>query len=406
MAGTSRQLTILIAARNAAATIERAIRSCLPDAAGAIVLADDQSTDETIVRARAAAGGHLRVVSTPAPGGLAAARQRALDAVDTPFAAWLDADDEWIPGRAARLTALLDAGYDVATESIDLHDGASGNWLRRLTAPAYLRVPGGPLRLFERNLLPGDTQVAFRVDTYRRAGRYDQRIYGPESFDLLLRAIRTGATLGIGDEVGYRMYAYPGSVSRNVVRQRTALATAVRKHQYEDVRGLYLNAGFAPRIASWALVMMALFREEPAAALRFVDDASPANADHREILEPEGPWPFPEGWRRAFHRGTILLSLGQHAEAAASLRRAEALMETPEGANNLGIALARLGDRASAGDAFDAAEKRFEGYLDPAINRTASHPDRITTHPLRREPSRHEYRVAGEAASLVPLRVR
>jgi len=392
MAGAPRQLTILIAARNAAATIERAIRSCLPDTARAIVLADDRSTDETVVRARAAAGGKLRVVSAPAPGGLAVARQRALDAVDTPFAAWLDADDEWIPGRAARLTSLLDAGYDVATESIDLHDGASGTWLRRLSAPAYLRGRGGSLRLFERNFLPGDTQVAFRVETYRRAGRYDPRIYGPESFDVLLRAVRNGATLGIGDEVGYRMYAYPGSVSRNIGRQRAALAMAVRKHQYEDVRRLYLEAGLAPRIASWALVMMALFREEPAAALRFLDEASPAHADAGEILEPDGPWPFPEGWRRTFHRGTILLSLGEHAEAAASLRQSEALIETAEGANNLGVSLARLGNRAAADDAFDTASARFEGYLDPAINRTMPRPDRITTHPLRREPSRRDYR--------------
>ena len=265
MAGTPRELTILIAARNAAATIERAVRSCLPDATSAIVLADDHSTDETIVRARTAAGGRLRVVSAPAPGGVPLARQRALDAVETPFAAWLDADDEWIPGRAARLAALLGAGYDIATEAIDLHDGMSGAWLRRLDIPAYLRGPGGPLRLFERNFLPGDTQVAFKVDTYRRAGRYDPRIYGPESFDVLLRAVRNGATLGFGHDVGYRMYAYPGSVSRNIARQRAALAMAVCKHQYEDVRRLYLKAGFAPRVASWALVMMALFRQEPAA---------------------------------------------------------------------------------------------------------------------------------------------
>ena len=39
MAGTPRELTILIAARNAAATLERAVRSCLPDATSAIVLA-------------------------------------------------------------------------------------------------------------------------------------------------------------------------------------------------------------------------------------------------------------------------------------------------------------------------------------------------------------------------------
>lgn len=392
MAPAASELTILVAARNAGATIERAIRSCLPDRCHGIILADDRSADDTVARARAAGGGSLLVVHSSEPGGVAAARQLALDSVDTPYAAWLDADDEWIPGRATRLTALLDAGFDVATESIDLHDGPSGAWLGRLDAPPCLRATAGSLRLFERNLLPGDTQLAFRVETFRRAGGYDTTLCGPESFDLLLRALRDGASVGIGTEVGYRMYAYPGSLSRNLVRQRAALAAALRKHEYEDVRRLYLDAGLRPRLAAWALVMMAQFRDEPEAALRYLDEACPLLADPLEILEPEGPWPFEEGWRRAFHQGTILLSLGGlDDEAVVSLQRAESLSATPEGANNLGVALARIGRRDAADAAFDAACARFDGYADATANRRARVPTRITTHPLRRGPSRRDY---------------
>jgi glycosyltransferase involved in cell wall biosynthesis len=392
MAAAPGELTILVAARNAGSTIERAIRSCLPDRCRAIILADDRSTDDTVVRARTAGGRALLVVRSPSPGGVATARQQALDAVDTQYAAWLDADDEWIPGRAARLTALLEAGFDVATESIDLHDGPSGVWLRRLETPPCLRAQAGPLRLFERNLLPGDTQVAFRVETYRRAGGYDPTICGPESFDLLLRALRGGATIGIGSEVGYRMYAYPWSLSRNLGRQRASLAVALRKHEYEDVRRLYLDAGLRPRLAAWALVMMAQFRDEPAAALRYLDEACPEESDPLEILEPDGPWPFAEGWRCAFHRGTSLLSLGGHDDdAVVSLRRAESFAPTAEGANNLGVALARTGRRAAAAAAFADASARFEGYADATFNAQALAPDRITTHPLRRGPNRRDY---------------
>jgi glycosyltransferase involved in cell wall biosynthesis len=400
MAAATGELTVLVAAHNAGATIERALRSILPDRCRAIVLADDHSTDDTVDRARAAVGPSLRVVRSLDPGGVAAARQQALDAVDTPYAAWLDADDEWIPGRAGRLVALLDAGCDVATESIDLHDGPSGNWIGRLDAPSCLRKPGGPLRLFERNLLPGDTQVAFRAQTYRRAGGYDVTLCGPESFDLLLRALRRGATIGFGSDVGYRMYAYPGSLSRNLARQRGSLAAALRKHDYEDVRRLYVAAGLSARLAAWALVLMAQFREEPFEALRYLDEACPEGTDGLEVLEPDGPWPFAEGWRRAFHRGTILLSLGQRdEEAARSLRRAESLGPTPEGANNLGVALARLGRRDDAGRAFAQAVARFDGYADAAVNSRALRPDRITTHPLRRGPARRDYQAATSPAA-------
>jgi len=357
-----------------------------------LVLVDDHCTDDTVVLARAVAGGRLRVVKAPEPGGVPVARQAGLDSVETEFAAWLDADDEWIPGRAARLVAALASGADVATEAIDLHDGVSGAFLRRLEIPEFVRREATPARLFERNHLPGDTQVAFRTAVFRAAGGYDLEVYGVESFDLLLRVVARGARFHFGREAGYRMFAYPQSVSRNLVRQRAALAMALRKHDYERIRVLCSAAGEPARVVAWVLVSMALFRGEPVEALRFLDEASPAAADPAEILERDGPWPFREGWRRAFQRGTCLLLVGgRDAEAEEELRCAEAKEPTPEGANNLGVALARLDRAVEARDRFAQAEVRFPGYLDARLNGTAAVPEYITTHPLRRIASRSEY---------------
>jgi glycosyltransferase involved in cell wall biosynthesis len=392
-------VTILIAARNAAATIERAIASCLGESGAPILLIDDHSTDDTVARAVAVAGPRLRVVRV-SPEGVSAARQAGLDAVETDFAAWLDADDEWVPGRLGRLEAMLRAGHDVATEAIDLHDGPSGAWLHRLTVPAFARGARGAVRLFERNFLPGDTQVAFRAATYREVGGYDQTICGPESFDILLRAVRRGARLACGDEAGYRMHAYPGSVSRNVARQTAAIAAVLQKHPYKSVRELYLAFGHDPRVVNWGLTSMALFRQDAKSALRFLDDACPKSADPTVVLEPDGPWPFLEGWRRAFHRGTTLLMLGgRDREAAMELHHAEAIEPTPEGANNLGVALTRLGHRKEAGAQFSTAIDRKPGYYDAGQNTTAAAPAQITTHPLRRAASRTDYGVRLSKAS-------
>jgi len=387
-------VTILIAARNASATIARAVSSCLEDLEqqnARLVLIDDHSTDDTVSLARTAGGRRLDVIDAPHPGGVAAARQAGLDAVDTEFAAWLDADDEWVPGRLRRLGAMLANGYDVAVEAIDLCDGPTGAHLRRLRVPAFLRGFGA-IRLFERNFLPGDSQVAFRVSEFRDAGGYDPAICGPESYDLLLRAIRRGATFAFSDVAGYRMHAYPGSVSRDVARQTAAVAAVLGKHDYEDVRQLYRASGFSPRASAWALVSMAMFRRDAQAAMRFLDEASPATGDVDEILEPEGPWPFREGWRRAFQLGTILLLTGEHdREAEGELRRAEALQPTAEGANNLGIALARLGRAGAAAAQFATADSRFSGYADARTNASSLTPTRVTTHPLRSTPSRNDY---------------
>jgi hypothetical protein len=392
VAGTTERLTILIVARNAAAFIERALGSCLPETGCPILLADDHSTDQTVALARARAGARLRVIAVPDPGGVALARQTALDAVRTPKAAWLDADDEWIPGRAARLERMLDEG-DVAVEAIDLHDGPSGTWLRRLDTPAYLRTPRRSVRLFERNALPGDTQIGFRTAVFRDAGGYDQAIQGPESFDVLLRAVARGAKLVFGDTPGYRMHAYPGSLSRDLARQRAALAAALAKHCDEDIRRLYAAAGLGARVSAWALVMVAQYRDDPAAALRYIDEACPEGAGS-EVLEPDGPWPLPEAWRRAFHRGTALLMMdGRDEEARHELERAESIEPTAEGLNNLGVALARCGARDAASAAFVTAAARFPGYLDATRNAASASAARITTHPLRRAPSRRDYGV-------------
>jgi glycosyltransferase involved in cell wall biosynthesis len=391
MAVEKQRLTILIVARNAAATIERAVASCLAETGCPIILADDHSTDNTVALALSTARSRLRLVAVPDPGGVALARQAALDAVETPIAAWLDADDEWIAGRADRLCALL-RDADIAVESIDLHDGPSGTWLRRLDTPQYLKVPGGAVRLFERNNLPGDSQVAFKTDVYRNAGGFDPAIHGPESFDVMLRAVAHGARLAAGDAVGYRMYAYPGSVSRGLARQRAALARALGKHSYDGIQRLYTAAGYSDRIAAWAVVIVAQFRDDALTALRFLDQACPADADPSDVLEPEGPWPLVEGWRRAFHLGTALLAVGgRDEEAASALSHAEAIDATAEGANNLGVALARIGRQERAAQSFAAAARRFSGYQDAMVNAASASPDRITTHPLRRQPSRHEY---------------
>ena len=385
-------MTILIAARNASATIERAVSSALKERAARLVLIDDHSTDDTVARARAAAGSRLRVLRAPDPGGIAIARQAGLDAIDTEFAAWLDADDEWVPGRLERLTTPLRAGFDVAVESLELVDGPSGRVLRRLTVPGFLRQPGGPVRLFERNVLPGDTQVAFRVSEFREAGGYDPSTIGPESYDLLLRALRRGATFAFGEDVGYRMHAYPSSLSRDVARQEAAIARVLSKHDYADVRQLYRASGHGVRVTAWALVTIAVLRRDVTAALAFLDEASPASADPDELLEPDGPWPMCEGWRRAFQRGTILL-IARHrdGEAEALLRDAEDLEPTPEGANNLGVALSRLGHPREAGVWFATARARFEDYFDARLNARARTPSRVTLLPLRRFAARQDY---------------
>src|SRR5262249_491281 len=84
--------TILVAARNAEATIGRALAS-IRDEACQVILIDHASSDRTIEIAREVGGSSVRVVSAAECKTLGAVRQVGLALAPTRFAAWLDADD-------------------------------------------------------------------------------------------------------------------------------------------------------------------------------------------------------------------------------------------------------------------------------------------------------------------------
>ena len=84
--------SILIVARNAASTIDRAMRSVFRQGNYPIVLMGDDSSDDTVARPKAMGMERLRVVTVAAHSQLGAARQLGLESIDTEFF-----DDTWIP---------------------------------------------------------------------------------------------------------------------------------------------------------------------------------------------------------------------------------------------------------------------------------------------------------------------
>jgi glycosyltransferase involved in cell wall biosynthesis len=387
----SADVTTVICARNAAGTIARSINSAVAGG-GPVVLVDDWSQDDTINIARAVADDRISVVRPAEHRTLGLARQTGVAAVRTEWMMWLDADDALLPHRSQSLMhAAKLSSWDAVWDAVELWDGPTERFVRTLPMPEFMLQPGAAVRLFERNHTPGPAWPLVRTEFARRIG-YDVLLPTADDLDFMLRGLRAGGRFGFVGSVGYRQYGYPTSLSRDLRHQRAFVAQALRKHDFESVKQMYLESDFRPRVAAWGTVSMALFREEPEAALRFLDVASPAEADPNEILETDGPWPFREGWRRAFTRGTCLALIGgRDDEAAEELRRANGFEPTAEGANNLGVALARLGRLEEARVNFAAALRLFPGYLDARLNAADPAPSRITTHPLRRLASRSEY---------------
>ena len=367
----TRELTVVIPARNASPTIERAVRSALLQAPAAIVVVNHASTDETAVRARAAGGGLVEIIDAPAAATLGAVRQMGLEAVRTEFGMWLDADDEALPGRAARLLQRLrDDESDLAFDEIELYDGAAGTLLKRLPIPDLLGEGRQAVRLFERNYLPGPGVPVFRAAAARALG-FDPAMHGAEDFDFLMRAIVAGHRISLERHVGYRQYAYPGTLSRDRENQAAMTQTALRKHAPATVEALFRRAGFTPRSVGWGMISFLILRGDYGEALLWLDRV-------------------PMGSRRDFYAGTVLAAMGRHADALTPLRRALDDCVSPELLNNFGVVLAALDRIEEAADMFADALYHFPGYSDANANLAGS-PSRLTLLPLRDTSARSDY---------------
>lgn len=176
-----RDVTVIIPARNAAATISGTLRSLAPDRdlIGEVLLIDDGSEDGTAAAASESAarqGLPLRIVARRL-GGAGAARNAGVDLAGGKYIFFLDADDEVMPGSLKRLRdALLDrpgAGLAVGA-SIRRTEGRPD----KLKAPnGYSRDRPGNVGAYLRNQLwPIAMGSALVVATATQGVRFPEAI--------------------------------------------------------------------------------------------------------------------------------------------------------------------------------------------------------------------------------------
>jgi glycosyltransferase involved in cell wall biosynthesis len=102
-------VSVIIPAHNAEASLARAVRSVLAQdtPASSIVVVDDASTDGTAALAEGFEDSGIILVrrGSAGPGGYAA-RNAGVERTASPWIAFLDADDEWLPGHLSALKRL------------------------------------------------------------------------------------------------------------------------------------------------------------------------------------------------------------------------------------------------------------------------------------------------------------
>lgn len=213
---------LLIAAYNAAATLDRAVASALaqPETAE-VCIVDDASTDATVTLAAAwvERDSRVRLVQQRVNAGPSAARNAAIAATRSPWLAILDADDYLLPGRLAALHAhTADADFVADTlqrcseEAPPLAPAAS-------FAPSPLRFEA--FVLGNLGALKGPLDLGFLKPLMRRQFldqhglRYQTHMRLGEDYELYARALALGARFLVGGEAGYASVERAGSLSKD-----------------------------------------------------------------------------------------------------------------------------------------------------------------------------------------------
>jgi glycosyltransferase involved in cell wall biosynthesis len=233
-------VTVVMPAYNSASTIDAALQSALSQLGVTleVVVVDDGSQDDTVARAQAH-GPQVRVFSQ-ANAGPQAARNRAIAEARGRCVAFLDSDDEWLPGKLAAQCRVLAQQAEVSavfTAWRVWHPQADGRYAPPPElAGVHVDDEVDPQRsgwLYTRLLLDVcmlTTTVMARTDTLRRLGGFDPELRVGEDYDLWLRLSREGRIVKLA-AVGALYRMVPGSASRQAYARNWELEVLRRALQ-------------------------------------------------------------------------------------------------------------------------------------------------------------------------------
>ena len=244
-------VTVIVPARRAAATIDRALASVAAQTLrpAAVVVVDDGSddgTDDAALRWKERLKGAVLTVFRQPHTGAGAARNRALKEAKTEFVAFLDADDEWLPAKLERsMAAIRDTEYVlVAHDSWQVEDGDE---VRIGSARRFRAGKASPfVALYRRGFIDTSTVVA-RRDAVCSEGGFDTTLANAQDFELWLALLRRPETkFHVFEEPLSRYHVTSGSIMSHIDRRRRCCMEIARRYVF-DLR----NHPGSPLLSLW-----------------------------------------------------------------------------------------------------------------------------------------------------------
>lgn len=234
---TSPAVSVVIPTWNRATSVLRAIDSVLAQDYTdlELIVVDDASTDDTAYAVRGIADPRVRLLEQPVNHGVAAARNRGIDAARAPLIAFLDSDDTWLPGKLSRQVALMEA----APAQIGLVYGGTENrtsdGAERWT-PSWRGDVFAPILLV--NGLHGAASTALiRREVFDMVGGFDTAFPAIEDYEMWTRIARFWQV----DFVPEPCAAYFDAVSGDTAGQRRSRNLRANNDARDMFHGRYFD---------------------------------------------------------------------------------------------------------------------------------------------------------------------
>jgi glycosyltransferase involved in cell wall biosynthesis len=223
----------VIPAHNAAATIARALESVRAQAYAPleVIVVDDASGDDTAGVVRAWRDPPVRLIVHETNRGPAAARNTGIFAAEGDWIAFLDADDEWRPGKLDRQVAALGAGpgavFAVCDGRFIRPDGSVGRFMYTGTPPVAGTEAWRTLLAY--SFTDSSCVVADRR-TLVALGGFDPDLRVGEDQDMWIRLAMAGSVVVLSDRLVDKRESPTSHMARHTRAEATQLMGMVERH--------------------------------------------------------------------------------------------------------------------------------------------------------------------------------
>lgn len=252
------RISVIIPAYNSARFLPRSIESVLAQSHPAMpIVVDDGSKDDTpqvVARYRDRVG-YIRKEN----GGVSSAWNAGLAAAETPWVAFLDADDEWFPHKIERQMAVLRKHPDLRWCACSAELSQAGvsrpapasDWARfQLARHGYLP---NYFEAAERKVYIHIGGIVVDRQLIHQIGGFRLGIEGVEDADIQDRLALAAPAIGYVEEPSYRYYVdVPSSMGKNGLRTRRRLqsiASVIPEAQAAGIPTAEVYNSYARKVA-------------------------------------------------------------------------------------------------------------------------------------------------------------